>query len=208
MIRRPPRSTLFPYTTLFRSGLRGSQESFQRVVKAANEGAWLLNAQFRTDYVNPQMAAILGYQVEELANRAVIDFLPESAHRDAERLFAQQREGKEVKNEFRFRRKDGSECLTSLSAAPVRAEGGEFKGSLWMVADLTGRKTLEAELADTRKKFETQVRDLTGELNKTGKLLQTESAERKKVEQTLQQARADLDARLHLQSVERRKGAD
>ncbi|PYK61978.1 MAG: hypothetical protein DME21_07580 [Verrucomicrobia bacterium] len=54
-------------------GLRGSRESFQRVVKAANEGAWLLNAQFRTDYVNPQMAAILGYQVEELANRAVID---------------------------------------------------------------------------------------------------------------------------------------
>src|SRR2546430_8878098 len=26
MIRRPPRSTLFPYTTLFRSGLRLSQE--------------------------------------------------------------------------------------------------------------------------------------------------------------------------------------
>src|SRR2546422_2415510 len=25
MIRRPPRSTLFPYTTLFRSALRGSQ---------------------------------------------------------------------------------------------------------------------------------------------------------------------------------------
>src|SRR3712207_6901454 len=26
MIRRPPRSTLFPYTTLFRSGLRGAPE--------------------------------------------------------------------------------------------------------------------------------------------------------------------------------------
>src|SRR3712207_6854867 len=26
MIRRPPRSTLFPYTTLFRSGPRGGQE--------------------------------------------------------------------------------------------------------------------------------------------------------------------------------------
>src|SRR5256885_12420189 len=25
MIRRPPRSTLFPYTTLFRSGLRGQE---------------------------------------------------------------------------------------------------------------------------------------------------------------------------------------
>src|SRR5256885_6744008 len=27
MIRRPPRSTLFPYTTLFRSGLRGVNQS-------------------------------------------------------------------------------------------------------------------------------------------------------------------------------------
>src|SRR3712207_7741883 len=26
MIRRPPRSTLFPYTTLFRSGLRAAEE--------------------------------------------------------------------------------------------------------------------------------------------------------------------------------------
>src|SRR5207247_8084271 len=127
------------------------------------------------DYVNPQMAAILGYQVEELANRAVIDFLPESAHRDAEHLFAQQREGKEVKNELRFRRKDGSECLTSLSAAPVRAEGGEFKGSLWMVADLRGRKTLEAEVADTRTAFERQVRSLPVGMEKTGKWLETES---------------------------------
>src|SRR3712207_9403658 len=28
MIRRPPRSTLFPYTTLFRSGWRGDGERF------------------------------------------------------------------------------------------------------------------------------------------------------------------------------------
>src|SRR2546428_2011690 len=28
MIRRPPRSTLFPYTTLFRSGLAAQQESW------------------------------------------------------------------------------------------------------------------------------------------------------------------------------------
>src|SRR5256885_12115106 len=28
MIRRPPRSTLFPYTTLFRSGLQGDASAF------------------------------------------------------------------------------------------------------------------------------------------------------------------------------------
>src|SRR5690348_17613397 len=30
MIRRPPRSTLFPYTTLFRSGGAGARRRFQR----------------------------------------------------------------------------------------------------------------------------------------------------------------------------------
>src|SRR3989440_7346471 len=188
--------------------LRDSQEHFHRVVKSANEGVWLLNAQFRTSYVNPQMAAIMGYQVEELANRAVIDFLPESAHRDAEQLFAQQKEGREVRKEFRFRRKDGSECLTLLSAAPVRSENGELKGSLWMVADLTERKRLETDLGDTRKKFESQLRDLTGELNKATRSLQTESGERKKTEQTLQQSRADWETRLRQQSVEHAKVVD
>src|SRR2546430_6781658 len=39
MIRRPPRSTLFPYTTLFRSQSRG-----QRVRGAASSGTLLLPA--------------------------------------------------------------------------------------------------------------------------------------------------------------------
>src|SRR2546426_7392211 len=35
MIRRPPRSTLFPYTTLFRSRLVGPSPAAERVVPAA-----------------------------------------------------------------------------------------------------------------------------------------------------------------------------
>src|SRR2546430_15611997 len=42
MIRRPPRSTLFPYTTLFRSppstGTRGSRSSFQGLRAKAGSG--------------------------------------------------------------------------------------------------------------------------------------------------------------------------
>src|SRR2546425_9480608 len=38
MIRRPPRSTLFPYTTLFRSGFPGGLDGFtQRVLGVAFE---------------------------------------------------------------------------------------------------------------------------------------------------------------------------
>src|SRR2546427_4378736 len=35
MIRRPPRSTLFPYTTLFRSGCRGKEASMKTSIASA-----------------------------------------------------------------------------------------------------------------------------------------------------------------------------
>src|SRR2546429_2887805 len=42
MIRRPPRSTLFPYTTLFRSGLISTEALLQKGQEwdAAHPGAW------------------------------------------------------------------------------------------------------------------------------------------------------------------------
>src|SRR5256885_7789562 len=48
MIRRPPRSTLFPYTTLFRSVrqhlMRGDIGSGAQATAAADEGDWALEA--------------------------------------------------------------------------------------------------------------------------------------------------------------------
>src|SRR3712207_8389132 len=41
MIRRPPGSTLFPYTTLFRSGLRGAVERFAAQPVAVQDGGHL-----------------------------------------------------------------------------------------------------------------------------------------------------------------------
>src|SRR3712207_8883446 len=38
MIRRPPRSTLFPYTTLFRSSTWVSDSSWNRILKVSPDG--------------------------------------------------------------------------------------------------------------------------------------------------------------------------
>src|SRR3712207_8463136 len=43
MIRRPPRSTLFPYTTLFRSRLRGRRRP---CVRGARRGVWAADHAF------------------------------------------------------------------------------------------------------------------------------------------------------------------
>src|SRR5438094_3974839 len=41
MIRRPPRSTLFPYTTLFRSLMNSVLESGTRMVQVGGGACWL-----------------------------------------------------------------------------------------------------------------------------------------------------------------------
>src|SRR5258708_29617301 len=44
MIRRPPRSTLFPYTTLFRSGVPKTLDNRALAVWVADNGSWRLIA--------------------------------------------------------------------------------------------------------------------------------------------------------------------
>src|SRR2546422_3441451 len=50
MIRRPPRSTLFPYTTLFRSRLRGSSTRFGRALDGISDILRFVNLYFHLIY--------------------------------------------------------------------------------------------------------------------------------------------------------------
>src|SRR3989449_10222499 len=56
MIRRPPRSTLFPYTTLFRSG-----RSAGATARAAGEGTGMIKAGEISEILKRQLA---GYEAE------------------------------------------------------------------------------------------------------------------------------------------------
>ena len=46
--------------------LRRSEERYKRIVETAQEGIWQLDAQLTTVFVNPAMAAMLAYTVEEM----------------------------------------------------------------------------------------------------------------------------------------------
>src|SRR3712207_8529343 len=63
MIRRPPRSTLFPYTTLFRSGFYAV--AIIRPAIAQNESTSLMDHDLADD---PARAKLLPSQIERLAD--------------------------------------------------------------------------------------------------------------------------------------------
>src|SRR5260370_38834924 len=55
MIRRPPRSTLFPYTTLFRSTVTGSHTYVGDTINAESEGPATISVTISHDATTPQV---------------------------------------------------------------------------------------------------------------------------------------------------------
>ena len=49
MIRRPPRSTLFPYTTLFRSGTAGTEGLFAAIESRGHQASGVTGVNAATD---------------------------------------------------------------------------------------------------------------------------------------------------------------
>src|SRR5260370_8059276 len=55
--------------------LRASEERYRRIVETAYEGIWVIDAQDLTTFVNPRMAEMLGWTVDEMVGRPLFHFL-------------------------------------------------------------------------------------------------------------------------------------
>ena len=60
--------------------LRRSEQMYRGIVEIAGDGIWLLDAEDRTSFVNPRMAAILGYPAEELVGRSWLELMSPECH--------------------------------------------------------------------------------------------------------------------------------
>src|SRR2546425_9031850 len=89
MIRRPPRSTLFPYTTLFRSmrlSARASIGEESRIIKLYSALADRISAPMRSEEHTSELQS-LAYLVcrlllEKKKNKAALDWIAHSGDRD------------------------------------------------------------------------------------------------------------------------------
>jgi len=124
--------------------LRQSEARYRSIVETAQEGIWLLDNQGITTYVNPKMAEILGYTVDEMMGRSMFDFMDESAISQAQKNLERRSMGINEQHEFRFKHKTGTDVWTTIATSAIMNEQGQFVAALGMVTDITERKQLEA----------------------------------------------------------------
>jgi len=123
-----------------------TEEQYRRIVETSYEGILAADTENRITLANKRVTDMLGYTVEELKGRSILDFVEE---KDKPVLLIQneeRRKGLTGHYELKLRHKNGSSLWVGVSASPI-LEDGQFHGYLKMLTDIAEHKQLD-ELKD------------------------------------------------------------
>jgi PAS domain S-box-containing protein len=133
------------------AALRESEARYREIVSTCAEGIWKIDAEGTTTFVNPQMAAMLGYEAADMLGRPVFDFMDESGREQALVRIERRRAGLKELHRFDLLRRDGAVVHTLMNTNPVLDAAGGYLGALAMVTDVTHQVGLENRAREAQK---------------------------------------------------------
>jgi PAS domain S-box-containing protein len=176
--------------------LRESEREYRRLVENLQEGVWAIDRDACTTYVNPRMAEMLGYTVEEMRGRHLFDFMDAQGVAAAKRHLERRQEGISEQHDFEFLRKDGTRLHAAMETSPITDEEGNYLGALAGMIDITERVQVEEALQQAHADLERRVAERTAELSAANVQLRREIAERRQAEEALRKSQELLDRTL------------
>ena len=135
--------------------LHASSERYRLIVQTAAEGIWMTDAQGKTTFVNPKMAHMLGYTVQEMLHRPLLEFMDRDSQLLMQRRLASHGSfaSQPDQVDFRFFRKDQSSLWGLLSSTAIQSENGEPGGTLAMITDITERRQASIALSNSSQRM-------------------------------------------------------
>ncbi|HEX8436124.1 PAS domain S-box protein, partial [Archangium sp.] len=143
---------------------RRTEQRFRLIVEAAQEGVWTIDSDQRTTYVNRYLADLLGYTVDEMLGRPVLDFIPEEAHARVTGNLERRRQGRSDVYDSKLLHKEGRHVWTLMSSNPIYDEEGDYVGALAMVTDITRRREAEEQVRQLNEELERRIAERTAQL--------------------------------------------
>ncbi|OBV37348.1 PAS domain S-box-containing protein [Janthinobacterium psychrotolerans] len=161
--------------------LHASSERYRLIVQTAAEGIWMTNSAGQTTFVNPKMAHMLGYTVQEMLGRPLLEFMDRDSQllmqRRLDSLGSLHSQPDQV--DFRFFRKDQSSMWGLLSSSSIQTDNGEPGGTLAMITDITERRQASIALANSSQRMASVFGAVTNGLvvqNSEGHILESNAA--------------------------------
>jgi PAS domain S-box-containing protein len=122
--------------------LKSSEEKYRKIIETSNEGIWSLDENFNTLFVNKKMAKMLGYEVSEMSNRHLFEFIPQNYLDEQKQRIELRKNGISQKYQCKLICKNGDKLWVLVSATPQINENGEFIGSYAIFTNLNEIKEI------------------------------------------------------------------
>jgi PAS domain S-box-containing protein len=126
--------------------LREREREYRQLLDALQEGIWVIDQDARTTFVNPRMAEMLGYTVDEMLGQPLFSFMDEDGVGIAQRNIERRQQGIREQHDFEFLHKDGNRLYASLETCPIFSDEGRYAGAIAGVQDVTDRRRAEEAL--------------------------------------------------------------
>ena len=120
-----------------------------QVMNAMGQGLAVTDAGGRFEYVNPAYARMLGWEPDALLGKTPFDYTVSEDREILEQALAEQREGRQVTYETRFKTIDSQQVYVLNTSVP-RWRDGRIVGGIAVATDLTEHKRTEQVLAEAR----------------------------------------------------------
>ena len=137
----------------FETSLKESEEKYRTLVELAGEGILAVDVDGIISFVNPSMAKMLGYAIDEMTGSSLFDFIDEEGLDKSKKLFKIQNKEETKRCDFEFVRSDGRKIHTIIVTSPLFDSKGEFAGVLALINDITERHLAKKSLEEVNKKL-------------------------------------------------------
>jgi PAS domain S-box-containing protein len=143
--------------------VRQREKDYRQLLDALQEGIWVIDQDANTTFVNPRMAEMLGYTLEEMQGKRLYSLMDERGAEITQRKLERRAQGIREQHDFEFLRKDGSRMYAMLETSPIYDDDGNYVGGIAGIQDITERRQAEKAL----QKSETLLRE-TQQMAKLG----------------------------------------
>lgn len=131
--------------------LEASEDRYRTIVESASDGIGTADADYRITFASQRLADMLGWTVEDLVGRNVLDLVLPADREEVRQHMPRRQEGMADRVEIRFQHRDGSPVHVRVSASAHLDPHGGFEGSMALIQDITEERRLQAELAGARR---------------------------------------------------------
>ena len=135
------------------AALQKSEDKYRQLVEIAREGIWAIDAENNTTYLNPRMAEMLQYTVDEMQNLPLQSFMDDAGKMIFAQNMAGRRQGIAEVLPFELIKKGGDRIYATISASPLTDDTGAYQGSIAVISDITDRKRAGDALAESEERF-------------------------------------------------------